>query len=549
MKSDLLILILILTLGFSLRAWNLGEIPYWHWDEGVNMNISWNLIHGKFQWFSLSYPFVPHPPLYFIVSGILLVIFGNELIVLRALSVLYGMGTILLVYLIGKDILGSRIALLPAFLLSVYPVAIYWGRMAFANNQLMFLSILVLFSFHRYLKEGGIWFYLLAIGTGLAMITEFLGISLFISILVLFWIYDRERLWKVLILSSSPFFLYIAIMLLLMPEAFIHDLLFLVERVGMTPARVLSLIVGVSLAYAFRKSISGLLLWLGDLYLEIMYDAVSIFDKIDEKTKRERLWRNGMLLLALLNFLLAITLINPLSDTFLLESFDYFWLGIMGLFLISDKIPLIFFLPLFTMILLLGRTDHMLIPLYPLFCLGLTEYLKRIYGFLISLSRWRFIPILTVILLLYPSVFLVYQDISGFVLGNTLIRENISVRNKVADFVNENLQSKDFVLADSHLPRFIRGNSSVLLQGIAIEGKAIAYMAPDYGKERFKFNCFWRKASFIILTEKGMEFLRENEKEVMDEIENWSRVDIHSYRVYKNPASENNVGGEPYPKN
>ncbi|HDI73035.1 MAG TPA: hypothetical protein ENF58_02765, partial [Candidatus Altiarchaeales archaeon] len=77
MRLSNLAFFLIFVIGILLRVWNLDVIPEWDWDDGVNMNIAWNLINGRLQWFSLGYVFVPHPPLFFIILGVLLKVFGN----------------------------------------------------------------------------------------------------------------------------------------------------------------------------------------------------------------------------------------------------------------------------------------------------------------------------------------------------------------------------------------------------------------------------------------------------------------------------------------
>ena len=523
-----LIFLLILLSVIILRIPNLETIPYWHWDEGVNMNISHNLSEGRLLWFSLRYVFVPHPPLFFVVTGILLRILGNELIVLRGLSVFYSIITTIFIYLIGKELFNKKTGLLASFLFAIYPCAIYWNRMGFANNQLMLLSVLTLYSFLQYLKhKRSFWFCLTSLSISLCMITEFTGILYLISILLLFWLYERKQVLKAIIFSASLFVIFLLTMFVLFREEFTHDVIFQFQRFNLIPLLSILLLFSLPL-YHFRTKII-------DFYGNIPYEFFTLFKIPPERAIKG----NFLLFLCLSNLLLALTLLKPLSDQGLLEGIDYFWLGILGLFLINRKVErnsvLLFSIPFLLFILILGRTDHMLIPLHPYFALGLVILLQRIYKFLISLSDSAVIPVLAFLLLSYPFAFVIYYDVSSFVFGKNLKPERVDERYAVAEFINKNTLPKDIVLADSHFTRLIECRTSVLLQAIAIEGKPIAYMAPDYKAERFIFNCSYRNTRFIVVDKKDKEWLKKNSKEISDEIKKWSVLEIGDYLIYKNP--------------
>ncbi len=81
------ILVLILLLAIFLRFYDLGINPGWYSDEGSYMDISWNLANGELRVFALDNPFVPHPPLFFIIGGILLKFLGNDIVVLKKLYI------------------------------------------------------------------------------------------------------------------------------------------------------------------------------------------------------------------------------------------------------------------------------------------------------------------------------------------------------------------------------------------------------------------------------------------------------------------------------
>lgn len=538
-----LLLLLILLIGTILRLQNIESIPRWDYDEGVNMNIARNLVNGKLLLFNLTYPFIPHPPLFFIILGFLLKFFGNGLIVLRALTAIYGILAIVLVYLISKELFNERLGLLAGFLLAIYPNAIYFNRIGFANSQLMLLSILTIYFFLRYMRDNrDKWFYLLSITTGFAMITEFVGIAIFLSVLLLFWIYYRKNFIKVFLISIIPFALFVSSMLILMPNAFVHDLFFQFERLGEFEKANIGILNTVFLAL-FLFLIYYSRNWIKNLYRNIAGDMISLLNPNISQEKRDRIIQNNiMLFLFFITLLLAVTLLAPINDEKIFEGFpDYFMLGIFGLFMVDSKkvrnFLLLFFLPIFLFIIKINRTDHMIIPLYPYFSIGLAILLYKIHGFVKS-SRFRIIAIL---LLLSPFAFLLYNDVSSFVLGKGISVENIEERIMVAEFINSNSDITDMVIADSHLVRFINAKASDFVHSVAIEKKKIVYMDPNLGDGRFIFNSSYRNAKFFVVNKGDIEELDEigekygSMKEILTEIEKWPVLRIGNYSIYQNP--------------
>ena len=212
MKKYLIIIILIAIL---FRTVNLETIPHWDWDEGENLNIAWNLANGRMQDFAISYPFVPHPPLYFIAVGMALKIFGNSLVVERFITVLFGLITVVVVYLLGREVYGEKLGLFASFLYSIHPAAIYFGRMGFANNLVALLNLLALYLLVLYLKNLRLWYVILSgFFVGLAMVTEYSGIFTFAAFVFALLLYDRKRLWIIMI-PLAVFLGYIGSMLFL----------------------------------------------------------------------------------------------------------------------------------------------------------------------------------------------------------------------------------------------------------------------------------------------------------------------------------------------
>lgn len=523
------ILLIIIVSSIFLRFWNLGSIPHWDWDEGVNMDISWNLINGRLQWGCLSYPFVPHPPFFFMVTGLLLKFFGNDLIVLRALCALLGVGTTFLVYLIGRNLLGERIGLLSGLLYAVYPSALYFGRIGFANNLLVFWVALSMYSFIKYIREKNLlWFYLMCLSTGLSTITESNGFCILASLTVLFWLYDRRNLFKMVSLSLVFFVVFVVVMLNVAHDAFISDLMYSSGRFNPVNAFFASFVV---LFFVLPKP-NRLKEWVTRKIIEI-YSPVFV----DLKPPH---------VLFIFYFLATLTVVlYPPTDDLFFMGFDFYWFGLIGFFFIKDKFPkdtlLAFFFVFFIVLLGLDRADHMLIPIYPLLTLGTAILISVVFdfvsGFFASRLRKTESLLLSILLVSYPVAMMVYYDMDMFFNGKRIRVEDIGLREKVAEYINNNTVAEDVVIVDSHLTRMINCRSSVLIQAASYNGKSIEYLRADYGIDRFVFNCSHMNAKYIAMLNGTREWAMNQSSLVgiMKDIEGWDIHRVDNFLIYRNP--------------
>ncbi len=489
------------------------------------MNIAWNLANSELAWFCLKYVFVPHPPLFFMVAAFMLKVFGNELLVLRGLCAFYSILTVIVVYLVSREISGKKTGLLSALLFAIYPTAIYWNRMGFANNQLMLFLMLSMYSILLYLNHGNMrWFYLAGILTSLSIITEILGVAIFFAIAVVLWFYEKKRLPGFIILSAMFPMVFVIGMLGIAPDAFISDIL---HNSGRSNYRAFFLALCFIVFFMCPSKIK-----------DVCADYVDkIYGPVISEIRGN---------IPLIYLILSLIVFLPLSDEVFVKNFDYFWLGILGLYYIKNKIGkdvlLSFIVSLFVMLLWLNRSDHMITPLYPLFCLGLSVFLLGIYE--ISLNYFRgtfrkYTTIIALILVFYPICATVYYDSVLFLAdGTSLATEDIDSRWEVADFVNERVSAEDVVLTDSHISRMINCKTSVIIQSPAYEKNPMGYMRADYKRDRFLFNCSYRNAKFVIMLEDTREWALNQTALVgmVNEIQNWSSVEVGGYIIYQNPV-------------
>src|SRR5688572_2524708 len=104
----------ILTVALILRLINLDQ-SLWL-DEAINVLAAKNL---PFWHYVTGYSIGDfHPPGYFVILWVWGHIFGFSEISVRMPSVLMGVGTVFITFLLAKDLFSKKIALIAAFLLA-----------------------------------------------------------------------------------------------------------------------------------------------------------------------------------------------------------------------------------------------------------------------------------------------------------------------------------------------------------------------------------------------------------------------------------------------
>ena len=113
-----------------LAAWvflflpNLRTNPNWYGDEGEWMEKSWTFIHGAPRVGPISNDFVfpyPYPPLYMAVNGLLLRVFGHDLVVSRALGAVTALAAAGVLFWIGTRLRDKVFGFMCAGVFLVYP--------------------------------------------------------------------------------------------------------------------------------------------------------------------------------------------------------------------------------------------------------------------------------------------------------------------------------------------------------------------------------------------------------------------------------------------
>jgi 4-amino-4-deoxy-L-arabinose transferase-like glycosyltransferase len=191
-------IILILSLGLVLRIISLNQ-SLWL-DEATTA------LAAKMGLGDLFTKFLPgdfHPPLYYLTVKYWAILFGTSEISLRFPSVLFGLGTVYLTYLVGKKIFTEKTALISGLLLSTGGLAIYYSQEARMYGMAAFLV------------TAAMYFFITKRWVCFSVVLALIGMTDYIALLILpvFWLIGYKN--KAFVLYHIPlafsFFLWLPV--------------------------------------------------------------------------------------------------------------------------------------------------------------------------------------------------------------------------------------------------------------------------------------------------------------------------------------------------
>jgi 4-amino-4-deoxy-L-arabinose transferase-like glycosyltransferase len=177
-----------------------AEVAYW---GGAQI-----LTHGK-GFSDPSYP-VYAPPLYAVFIATCLTLFGDDQVPVKIVQIILDSLTVLVIYLIMKEIFGSQTGILSAAIVAIYPFSIYLSVTIASEPLFTFLlSVFVLLAL-RALQYQKLSYYCAA-GILLALATMTRGATQFFPFVFFFLVLLFHGLTKDILLSCGVFCLSFAI--------------------------------------------------------------------------------------------------------------------------------------------------------------------------------------------------------------------------------------------------------------------------------------------------------------------------------------------------
>ncbi len=200
MRKNLLFLIMILLLGLSLRVLFINSSPPALYGDELTMTLdAYSLLKtGQDQlgnFLPLTFPMGAGRPAGYVYGSLPFVaIFGPSAIGIRALSIVSGLGIILLLYLAGRKLFSEKLGRWVAFMAAVSPWDLSLSRGGFEAHFALFLSFLGVYLFLK-AKEKPFLYLFSALSFGLTLHTyPTYKISLLLFLPLLVWFQGRKQI-------------------------------------------------------------------------------------------------------------------------------------------------------------------------------------------------------------------------------------------------------------------------------------------------------------------------------------------------------------------
>ncbi len=180
----------VLALGLGLRLILLNQ-SLWL-DEAINVLSAKNL---PFWQFVTGYPLGDfHPPGYFVLLWVWSHIFGFSEISVRMPSVVLGVATIWITYLLGKDLFNKKNGIVAALLLAIGPLHIYYSQEARMYALAAFSATLSFYFLNKLLKKNKSFGWMYSFSIALVLYSDYL-VYLVIPAQIIFLLWaNREKL-------------------------------------------------------------------------------------------------------------------------------------------------------------------------------------------------------------------------------------------------------------------------------------------------------------------------------------------------------------------
>lgn len=183
---------------------SLGQ--YQNWDAMTEYGAA----SGVIQW---GYPYtspgilINQPPLGYYIDALFFKIFGLSYETGVWVTTLFGLGSVFLVYEIGKVLYGKRTGLVAAALFGLAPWQIVMSRTFLIDSQSLFFSLLYLLVGVWAIKKNSLKYFLLSgVLFGLALLTKAFAVFMLVP-LVLFYFSQRPKNPKWIVRETALFFL------------------------------------------------------------------------------------------------------------------------------------------------------------------------------------------------------------------------------------------------------------------------------------------------------------------------------------------------------
>jgi 4-amino-4-deoxy-L-arabinose transferase-like glycosyltransferase len=170
-----LVLLAIVLLGFGLRLHRLGDQNVW-WDEG---HAIWTARQSLAEATDITAHDV-HPPLYLWMLHCWLHLVGESEFAVRYLSLIGGMLSVSLTYVVARRLIGRRAAMLATLLIATARFHIWWSQEARMYIWATFFALLSIHFFTRLRRDQAVAWWAYVLSSIAAMYTLYLSVLILV---------------------------------------------------------------------------------------------------------------------------------------------------------------------------------------------------------------------------------------------------------------------------------------------------------------------------------------------------------------------------------
>ena len=183
--------LLIIVIGVALVAFSLG--PYQSYDTQMEFEAASNVLKTGIPYVQAYGTAIDQPPLGFYIEALFLRTFGVSADTGVTLMTLFGLASVAVVYLLGRELYGKSTGLVAAALFGLSPWQLVLSRSFLIDTQCLFFSMLCLFVGVLAIRRGSVK---LALVAGLffaaALLTKMYAAFVLVPLL-LFYLYSRPK--------------------------------------------------------------------------------------------------------------------------------------------------------------------------------------------------------------------------------------------------------------------------------------------------------------------------------------------------------------------
>lgn len=147
---------------------SVGYLDFMNADKRQTTPIQW---FDEIPWWGYL-SFHDHPPLVFIIQHFFFNLFGISTFIARLPFALAGIGSVIVLYFLGKELYNEKVGLLASFLLAIFSYHSWASKIGYLEPFAILFILLTLYFFIKTLKKK-VFLYPFAVALGLAILTKY----------------------------------------------------------------------------------------------------------------------------------------------------------------------------------------------------------------------------------------------------------------------------------------------------------------------------------------------------------------------------------------